>query len=373
MNELVRDCINKLDKLNNYSWNEIIDKHTIKLSPHELRKRAYGMKMAIESCGEDSISNDKLLEIKKQKVQLSDLRTDVNKQIRSLARTENVIDLLKDEIKNLSNKKPMINHYEFKTEPSGVDGILMFSDWHYSLKINNSINYYDEEICEERLNCIINQAVQLGVKNKIDKLHIICLGDLVSGEIHNTVRLSNQEGIAKQIIQVSELLCECIKELSNYFYCVVTIVQGNHDSVDAKKTDRLNRNNYTDLIKEIINIRFKDTNNVLILDNNINDGEISTLRVKDLAVACCHGDKINKLKAKSELEMATNHKLDLILCGHLHNPQMYSIYDTDIYVNGSLCGTDEYAMNNKLYSIPSQTMLLVNDNGILSSSILKIL
>ena len=262
MNELVRDCINKLDKLNNYSWNDIIDKHNIKLSPHELRKRAYGMKMAIECCEEDNISNDKLLEIKKQKVQLSDLRTDVNKKVRELARTENVIDLLKDEIKNLSNKKPVINHYEFKKEPSGVDGVLMLSDWHYSLKINNSINYYNEGICEERINCIINQAIQLGVKNKIDNLHIVCLGDLVSGEIHNNVRLSNQEGIAKQIVRVSELLFECIKELSNHFYCTVTIVQGNHDSVDAKKTDRLNRNNYTDLIKEIIKVRFKDVNNV---------------------------------------------------------------------------------------------------------------
>ena len=52
---------------------------------------------------------------------------------------------------------------------------------------------------------------------------------------------------------------------------------------------------------------------------------------------------------------------------------MYSIYNTDIYVNGSLCGTDEYAMNNKLYSIPSQTMLMINSKGIESSSVLKIL
>lgn len=372
MNELVRDCINKLNKINNYSWNEIIDKHNINLNPHELRKRAYGMKMAIESCEENNSNDEVLLEIKKQKVQLSDLRTHVNKEIRTLARAENVINLLKNEIKDLSNEKPLVNNYHLKMPYSGKDGILMFSDWHYSLKINNSVNRYDEEICIKRINSIVDKAIHFGKEHEIDKLHIVCLGDLVSGEIHNTVKLSNQEGIAKQIVKVSELLCECIRKLSNYFYCTVTIVQGNHDSVDAKKTDRLNRNNYTDLIKEIVKIRLEDLNNILILDNNMNDGEIATLRVKNLNVACCHGDKINKMKIKSELEMTTKRKLDLILHGHVHNPQMYSIYDTDIYVNGCVCGTDENAMNHKLYSIPSQTMLIVDENGIESSSILKI-
>lgn len=371
--ELIKDCINKLNHLNGMSWEEINKKYNTDYSDDHLRKLSYGFKIYADTLSdEDNLINDEILEIKKQKVQLSDLRVEVNKKARELARTENVINLIKQEIKNLSIEKPLINNYHITMPYSGKDGILMFSDWHYSLKINNSVNKYNEDICNKRINLIIDKAIHFGKENNIDKLHIICLGDMISGEIHNTVKLSNQESVAKQIVKVSELLCESIKKLSNYFYCTISIIQGNHDAVDSKKTDRLNRNNYTDLIKEIVKIRLENLSNVVILDNSINDGEIATLKVKNLKVACCHGDKIDRLKIKSQLEMATKSKIDLILHGHIHNPQMYSIFDTDVYINGSLCGTDEYAMNNKLYSVPSQTMLIIDDNGVKSSSILKI-
>ena len=91
-----------------------------------------------------------------------------------------------------------------------------------------------------------------------------------------------------------------------------------------------------------------------------------------MSVATCHGDKINKLKAKEQLEMVVGKPVQLILYGHVHNPQHYEINETSVYVIGSLSGTDEYAMNRKLYTVPSQTLLLVNDEGIKCSYNIKL-
>ena len=58
--------------------------------------------------GEDSNETEELVKLKKERQKVSDLRVEANKQIRNLARIENVIDLIKDEINNLSNNKPFV-------------------------------------------------------------------------------------------------------------------------------------------------------------------------------------------------------------------------------------------------------------------------
>lgn len=373
--DFVKDCLSKKNKLIDCSWQDIVDKYELDCHPDSIRKWTDGMKIYSDILEENESTstsdNETLIEIKKQKIQLTDLRTNVNAKIRDLARTENVIDLMKNEIKELSNNKSFFNDYE-NISVGQNDMILCLGDWHYGIEINNAVNKYNTGICKERLNKLSDKVIQYGKENNIDKLYIACLGDLVSGEIHNTIKLDNQESVAKQVIQVSEILAQLVNKLAKHFYCVLSIIQGNHDAIDMNKSDRLNRNNYTKLIKEIVRVRLDQLDNVLILDNEFNDGEVSCFNVKGLTVATCHGDKIDKLKAKQQLEMVVGKPVQLILYGHVHNPQHYEINETSVYVIGSLSGTDEYAMNRKLYTVPSQTILLVDDEGIKCSYDIKL-
>ena len=75
---------------------------------------------------------------------------------------------------------------------------------------------------------------------------------------------------------------------------------------------------------------------------------------------------------KEQLEMVTNTELDMRLYGHIHNHQRYTLYNTEVFVNGSLCGSDEYAMGKKLCSPPSQTMIVVDENGVLCDYVIKV-
>lgn len=371
---LILDCLDKLDNLNEYTWEDILDKYDLDISTSHIRKMAYGFRAYRNSFSGDNDDEfqEKMLKIKTETVKMQDLKTLVNKEIRNLARISTIVDLMKEEINYLASEKPMINSLHIKHESSGNDGILLFGDWHFAMTCDNSVNQYDIEVCKSRINQIVDQAIDKGLKNNIDKLHILCLGDILSGTIHNTIQRSNQEEISQQIVQASELLSECIHKLSNHFYCTVTMVQGNHEAIDMNKNDRMNKNNYNSLVKEFVKIRIKNLSNVAFLDNTINNDEVGILSVKNHNVLCCHGDKIDKMKVNYQLEMVSGVKPDIICYAHFHNPNYYSLYSTDVYINGSIMSSDEYSMNKKLFTPPSQTMLIVNDEGVECSYILKV-
>lgn len=362
-------------------WSEIKELLGSDKNPDSIRKESYGIRIYdkyMEQKKFDNVSqetldeiNEKLLEIKKERVKVRDERNETNRQIRSLARIENIIDLLKESIYELSHEKPMLGKLNIKEESSGKDGILCLSDLHIGLETYNSVNEYNIDIAKERLKKVIEKTILHGNDSNIDKLHIILNGDLISAELHNSIKLSNAESLANQIVISSEIIAECIHELSKHFYCCIQHNLGNHEAVDILKDDRSNKNNYSMLINEMLKLRLKDNDNVVFVDS-INNYEMTVSRIKNLNVISAHGDQVTLNKCKEQLEMATGVKPDLIILGHYHKPMMMSHYDTEIYVNGSLVSTDDYAYKKKLYNPPSQLLLIVDDCGVESSYILKV-
>ena len=139
--ELIRDTLLKLDGISdNDEWVDLVDRYELDCSPDHLRKLAYGFRMYRDIMGEDSNETEELVKLKKERQKVSDLRVEANKQIRNLARIENVIDLMKDEINDLSNNKPFISTFKLKQSSSGKDGILCLGDIHDFLVIDNSVN-----------------------------------------------------------------------------------------------------------------------------------------------------------------------------------------------------------------------------------------
>lgn len=368
---LINDILAKLDKIEDISWEDIVDKYELEYSPDHIRKLGYGMRMYRDIIGEETKDeNEKLLEIKLEKTRLSDMRTECNRRIRSLARLENIVDLIKENIVELANEKPMIGELNIKKESSGNDGLLCLSDLHIGMEVNNTINKYNIDIAKERLKTTIEKAIINGKRHDIDKLHIILNGDLISAELHSSIKLSNAESLTKQIVLASEIISECIFELSKHFYCTVSQNIGNHEAVEFLKDDRSNKNNYSMIINEMIKLRLKDVPNVMFIEG-VNHCEMTVSRIKNLNVISTHGDQVSLNRCSEQLEMATGVKPDLIILGHYHRQQMMSQYDTEIYINGSLVSTDEYAYKKKLYNPPSQLMLIIDDEGVECSYIIK--
>ena len=376
--EELRDLvISKLDGESDLSWNDICDILDLDLNPHELRKRSYGIKAYddyLKSKSINSMSDDmqkdieeKLIELKKEKVKLSDIRSQVNKDIREQARYESLLELLRVEIGNLAKEKPMTIAENFlpidKAFLNGVvhrnECILALSDLHYGIDIDNSWNKFNSDIAKDRMNHMINRTIKYGKLHGCNICHILITGDLVNNNIHLTSRLSNRENIAMQTVGVSELISEAICKLSGEFtYVTLSICEGNHDRIYPNKSDNDYNDSFIHFIREFIKLRCANIKNFIMQDNT-HGSEIIELNVCGKKIIGLHGDKI---PAKSAIPRLTTMfgKVDYVIRGHVHNSSQDSFGDSKLITVSSFSGMDEYAKHLGLSSKPSQKILILS-------------
>ena len=363
--------ISKLDRESDLSWEDICDILDLDINPHELRKRSYGIKAYDDYLKNKSISqmsndiqndiDEKLIELKKERVKLNDLRTQVNKGLREQARYEDLLELLKVEIRNLSNEKPLVN----KTNPildsviHRNECVLVLSDLHYGIEIDNSWNKFNSDIAKDRMNHMVNNTIKYGRLHGCNMCHVLITGDLVNNNIHLTSRLSNRENIAKQTIGVSELISEAVYRLSKEFrYVTLSICDGNHDRIYPNKSDNDYNDSFIHIIREFIKLRCININNLIIQDNK-HGSEIIELNVCGKKIIGLHGDKI---PAKATIPRLTTMfgKVDYVIRGHVHNSSQDSFGDSKLITVSSFSGMDEYAKHLGLSSRPSQKILVLS-------------
>ena len=225
-------------------WQEIVNLCNINWSADHCRKTMIGAirhQDYIDSKTKEQLESEqyekliqKELELKKEKVKVQDLKTQVNKQIRELARKENLGEILEEKLDKLPNQ--MINMNYINHMPSKKQGIAMISDVHYGMVVDNFLNKYNPDIAKERMNYLTDKIIEYSKLNNLDVMNVCLLGDMISGEQYLSVRLENRENLINQIINVSELLSEAIYKISlNVPFVAVSIADGNHERVYNKK------------------------------------------------------------------------------------------------------------------------------------------
>ena len=352
-------------------WQEIVNLCNINWSADHCRKTMIGAirhQDYIDSKTKEQLESEqyekliqKELELKKEKVKVQDLKTQVNKQIRELARKENLGEILEEKLDKLPNQ--MINMNYINHMPSKKQGIAMISDVHYGMVVDNFLNKYNPDIAQKRMNYLTDKIIEYSKLNNLDVMNVCLLGDMISGEQYLSVRLENRENLINQIINVSELLSEAIYKISlNVPFVTVSIADGNHERVYNKK-ENLNKDNYTELIRKFLELKLKDVSNITFTEN-VYDNNIISFECCGNTVVGLHGDKCKKDKVSYEMYNMLNKKIDIILMGHFHQISQDICYETIVYRNGSFIGTDEYARNLNLNTYPTQKLLIVSELGV---------
>lgn len=364
-------CLQKLNKEIDLDWMEIVELLNLNCSADHLRKTAYGMKETYDyfnSKTKEMIAQEeyeklmeKELKIKKEKVKLNDLKTQLNKQIRELARKENLGEILEKKLEEL-NMQPRIINDEYKQRvTSNRDMVCLISDIHYGIKTTNALSPYDSDICKQKMNYLVDKTIKFSLENDIDKLYVLILGDEISGLIHNTTRLEQREDVISQVIEVSELLYEAIVKLANSLpFVVVGLAQGNHSRVMADKKDSLEQENFTRLIREFLKLRLANISNVILLENKF-DESIIEINIRGYNLIGLHGQN-DKLTNVSKLTEMFDKKIDYVCFGHYHNAKEFESNKTEVIVNGCFSG-DDYSKRLRLYNKPIQKLLLFDDTG----------
>lgn len=363
--------VDKVEGNRDCEWSELVDELDLNCHPDSLRKsfnvgrysgyRVYKYfleQMENEFLADDEVQRLELLkqEVYKEKCKLQDQKREYNKLLRQTARYEHIIDICKEKIEEL---EPIELNSTYNPNPTNTEAVLIISDFHYGLEVDNVINEYNTEIAKERLETLLKKTIYYCSLNKVQKLHIGLAGDLICGAIHLQSRVAAEEDLISQVINVSELLAQFINKLKAHIPEVkVWGVIGNHSRVNADKKSNMPAENFERLIFKYIELRLP---NVTVGTNGLEDWV--AFKVKDETVFMTHGDKDKLNNIKLHAVNLLGKVPDRIYFGHIHHLNIKDDNGTEIVVNGSIVSVDEYAMGLRCNTKPYQ-ILQVFDNDV---------
>ena len=328
--------------------------------------------------GDNSYTNelqDQIDELYKAKRLLADQRREYNKMLVSDARADNLAEKL-IEAANLVPFKNYSNVFTFKSEDSVEEAVLCLSDWHYGQVSDNIWNKYDTNICLQRVSKLFEKVASALMEHEVKTLHVALLGDFVNGSIHTGCRVASEENTCEQLMHVSEILANFINVISVYVDRVnIYSTYGNHARTIQNKNDSIHADNMERVIPWWLKQRLKDNVKVDVVDNEYY--EFIYFDVCGYNVVCTHGDldKFNDLGVvvNSLFTKKYGKTIDYTFSGDKHHLEAFEQFGIESTLVGSLCGTDEYANNKRLYSHPMQTLCIFTpEDGKLCSYNIKL-
>lgn len=304
-------------------------------------------------------------ELEKEKVKTRDERTELRRVIREEARKESYKEQI---IRSISEYQCAPLEYDENKQFTGIlktDNDLLIScfDVHAGIESQNYWNVFNEKVLKERLNEYLDKIFEVQLRHGSENAHLV-LSELVSGFIHPTLRIENNQDMIEQFLCITNYISEFISELSYHFNTVnVYVSPGNHGRLSPKKEDNIANENMDNLVIPFLEAKLQNFLNIKCHRNNI-EQSIAMFNIRNSKVFSSHGDKESMEKAIPNLTLFTGIKPDIYLCGHRHTNAMMTVYDSKVLQAGCLSGSDSYCMDNRLRNRPEQIIAVITDNGL---------
>mgnify|MGYP003291761515 CR=1 FL=1 len=296
----------------------------------------------------------------------SEERTLMNNQYRRINREKTCEEIAKYFANAMNSKKVLRTPtYDAPVKMSNKDAILVLSDWHYGVEFNTYWNTYSTQIARQRVSELVEKTKKICAEEGVQKIHIVNLQDLIAGRIHKQIQLQSRIDVISQIMEVTEILAEAIANLSDkrwqiHYYDSLD----NHSRVEPNKTESMDLESLCRITTWALPMRLQKLDNEVIFHTNKYGMDIVTFMCRGHKVIGVHGDKDTPATVISKLSGLTSEHYDLILTAHLHHFSADEENETVRIGNGSLMGTDTYAVNLRLNSKPSQTLIIASDETV---------
>lgn len=320
---------------------------------------------------------DKVKEIKedlyKQEIKTRDNWNAYRRIIREEARLENFKDLLKESIKDLAQLDEVSYKLEGRVDggegEEEIEAVLLLSDLHIGVQIDNFYNKYNVEIAKKRLNKVVEDTIKYCNMHGVTRLNVVNLGDLVHGLIHTNARLEQEIDVINQVIVASELMANALNKLQEAAPEVIyRSCTDNHSRAVADKNESVEAENFSKLIDFYLESRLVNSSIKFAHDNIDQEiGLFELLNGDKLAFAHGHHDSYNQ--AFQVYCGATKQFIKYICLGHFHSSKTKSFMGAKVIVNGSICGTEGYAFSKRLFGEPEQTLLLFEGENLMTVNI----
>lgn len=310
--------------------------------------------------------NKKLIqELAKQEVKTRDERNELRRVIREEARKESYKDQI---LRSISEYQCNPLSYDENKQFTGIlktdnDLIISCTDIHTGIEIDNYFNRFNENVLRDRFNQYLDKIFEVQLRHGSESANVI-LSELVSGIIHNELRIENNQNLIEQFLTVTDYISQFLSELSYHFNTVnVYVCPGNHSRISPKKEDSLKGENIDHLAIPFLEAKLQNFKNITFNRNAIEES-IAMFTVRNNVVMASHGDKDSPSNVVQKFTLLFGIRPSLVYLGHRHTNGLTTVYNTKVIESGTMAGTDNYALDLRLHSKPSQTISVVTENGL---------
>ena len=311
---------------------------------------------------ENNSDNSELIKMRKEKIKLSDARVEYNRLIRQEARKESYVDMVKRII--CENVEPMNIPVHYTLFNSSTDLLVHLTDIHTGIEIHNWKNDFNADILRQRIEKFTSDILDIRGQHDSENCYLV-IGEILSGIIHNNLRLQNNMDLMEQFKYVSELISAMLSRMANHFsHIYVYTTPGNHSRISPKKEEALDGENMDVLLPFYLKARMQNVENITICDNTV-EPEIAMFNIRRNNVFAAHGHKDSPSNVVQNFTMMFNIKPNIVLLGHRHTNGLTTVYDTKVIESGCCSGSDNYAVSIRKVNKPEQTVSVIGENGLI--------
>ena len=338
------------------------------------RKHAHPYIEGWDDCLKENITDDEVLvemdkkmdEMYKQQVKTRDKLRELRKHLRDEARIENLQDVFIECANIISKEQPL----ELNTYPSYQGeriAILQLSDFHMGEIVDNFLNTYNHEIFDKRINKLTTDVINYCKLMNVDTLKMLNQNDLISGDIHVTTRVMNEEDVVYQTMYVAETLANMMLEFAKNinqveFYSVVD----NHSRTNKNKKEHIEKESFSRFIPWHLKTRLSNIQNIKIVENKINEVEEFDIGIVDIfheKAFFVHGHNDKVRDVIPDLTLMTKMFPIAVFYSHIHHNYEDEVHGIDLITNPSGIGTNDYAKNIRKTSKPRQKLTIFENNN----------
>lgn len=347
-------------------------------APDVARRMVYGSKRtldAIEDEVENGIQSDEIIsaldskriELIKERQKFFDQRNAFNKLVRERSRQEELNEILVAAVK--SGDLPSLEYTPCHAPVSDNDLLVSLNDIHYGANVDNHWNTYNSDVCREMMCRYLDRIIAIGETHGSENCFVWSNGDAISGNIHQSIAVTNKENVIDQIKGVSELIAEFLAELSKHFKTVTfASVAGNHSRITPNKDNALLDERLDDLVEWYLAARLQNFENILIgsADDSFTkiDSTMYLINVRGKTYCGVHGDFDGSPGKVQALGAMARTPLYAVLSGHLHHCKTDDVQGIKTVMAGSFLGVDDYCVQKRIYGKPEQMVCVCDEDGI---------
>jgi len=305
----------------------------------------------------------------KKKALATDAVRSMNNELRAEARGEELVRMITSSVRCL---KPLPSVKYKGTKNTKGEAVLMLSDLHIGLEYNLGAredcfqNNYNLEIAKGRVNKLVENTIMYCKRNCIDTLHIVNLGDLISGIIHTSTRIMQQMDVADQVAESANIVTYAVNRLKEAApHVTYRSCSDNHGRFSPNLNEALIDENFGKIVDIIIKERLKDSG-VEFKDDNIYYGLGKFTLQNGKVCMFAHGHEDNITSVVQNWTAANAGVMpNYLFMGHYHNSKMKQFNGSKVFINGSICGTDQYALKKRLFGKSEQTLVIFDADNVI--------